>query len=93
MQITLVSKATANFLNKLAAADVVVIDDDKFIITEKAAWAGEPITHKVEDHETILETDYTRITWWEVSNEIEQINDQQWKIGDEIFAFLAFAPV
>ena len=92
MQLLENSKATTDFLTKLAAADVIVIDDEKFIITDKAGWAGEPIKRKIEDHEKIVETDYTHFTWWEVAHELTQINEQQWKIGESEISFLALSP-
>lgn len=95
MLLTHLRQETKDFLEKLVAADAVRVDDGLYIINNKASWVDPvpKVEGKIEDYETVFDTDYHTFSWWEVCNEVTRINEQQWKIGENVIVFLGLTPI
>lgn len=80
--------------NKLAAADIVKVDDDNFVITKKSKMLGSNkiIFDKIEDHEMMFQTDYHIFNWWEISHDSTKLNDREWKVGEFVMSFYTLQP-
>ena len=95
MLLTYLRQETKDFLAKLVTADAVRVDDGLFIINTKADWI-DPSSRaysKIEDFETVFDTDFHTFSWWEVCNEVQRIDEQRWKIGENVIVFLGLTPV
>lgn len=95
MLLTQLTGETLELLNKIAAAEIVRVDDELYVITEKSKYvdAKKAQHERVEDHEPIFQTDYHVFNWWEIKADTQRINDREWKIGESTVCFLTIQPI
>ena len=83
----------------ICAADAVRVDDKLYGFKSKPIddWLHleqyEYTRRKIEDYETIFETELHLFNWWEIREESSKLNDNEWKIGNHIVSFFNIVPI
>ncbi|HEY8402116.1 MAG TPA: hypothetical protein VIK89_12680 [Cytophagaceae bacterium] len=87
------AKETIELLEKIQAADIVIIDDDKYPIRSNWKYLNldKELAEK-EDFETVFETEFHTFNWWEIKEAVK-INEHEWKIGDNVVSFYILSPL
>jgi len=91
MPIIRVNSKVRDLLIQISEAEVVCIDNEMYVITEKSDLLDIQtlkLESNVEDFELVFATDFHTFNWWEVSCDSEHIEGNKWKIGDSIMTFL-----
>lgn len=79
---------TLELIRRVAIADVVRVNGENYAITSRGVELNDQkeafsLASKLEDHDVIFETDYHTFTWFELVQDTERLNDQEWRIGDD----------
>jgi len=87
------SKLVAELITLICAADVVRIDDKLYGFKQKPVDDSDYTHRKVEDYETIFETESHLFNWWEIREESSKLNDREWKIANHTVSFFNITPI